>query len=563
MQQTEEPPHSTERRAGRTGAASRRSQVRRRTAASTAAVVILLVFGVSLLIIVVAQAALGFDPFGLGHSAPAERPTVVVAGATALPPTLPTLVVQPAEVALPDGGGGRPLVAEPALATLVQQQLGSQRAVVGVAIKNLDNGQGALVNADREFSSGSVGALLVAYEAYRQRDTGRITFADPLTITEQVARLSGGPPEAPVGSTVSVGWAVDRLLTRGDPSMIALLLDRLGVLNLNNTLSDLGLQESRASADRVTTSPRDLLLVLERLVRGQGLSAASNTELLQYLADVRPGDRLATVLPRGTVLLHRNVNGEGLVHEVGVIYSPAATLVMVELASDVANGNATAQAETSLARAVYDYFNTTAAGTALPRSQYQAPPLGPRPTPPPARLPSGNIAPAPPTLPLQTVEPLPPAPLVTSAPLPAAPPAVPGQFPAAPTAVIPSLRPTEPVLAPPFATAVRPTAAPPFVAPTAAAPALAPPAVTAVRPTVAAPVAPPAAPPAVAPAQPPLAVPTVSAPPPTVPARGPLPPTLGPAPAQNPANAPAPQAPAAPAAPAPTAPRPEAPRFGQ
>jgi len=517
--QTQQPPRTPERRLGSLG---RRSQAQRRDAASTAAVVILLIFGVSLLVIVVAQAVLGFDPFGLSNTAP-ERPTLV-AGATA-PPAPPALAPQPAEIAVPDPAA-RPLVADAALAALVQQQLGGQHATVGVAIKNLESGQGTLVQADREFPAGGLAALLIAYETYHQRDTGRLAFGDPLRVTEQVVQR--GSTEAPAGSTVSVGWAVDRLLTRGDPAMAALLLDRLGPQNFNAALADLGLLESRVNGDRLTTSPRDLLFLLDRLARGEGLSAASNAELLRYLTESRPTDRLVELLPRGTVVAQRAASDSGAVVQAAIVYSPAAALVVVTLATDVANPTAMAQAQAALGKAVYDYFNLPRPEATPGRSTLRAPAVGPRPSPPPVQLtPGPTVA------------------------LPAAPLAYPTAEPEVPRPTAPVLAPTAPAAAtalpaaprlaepppPPVITAVRPTA-PPALAPTPAAPRA--PAVTAVRPTA------PAA--AAAPTSPPALVPTVSVPPPTAPARGPLPPTLGPA---------------APPALAPTAAPREVPRFGQ
>ncbi|MBX5489925.1 MAG: serine hydrolase [Chloroflexi bacterium] len=514
--QIQEPPRATDRRPGRSNGLMRRSQVRRRDAASTAAVIILLVFGLSLLVIVVAQAALGFDPFGLG-STPQEHATVVVAGATP-PAPLPTLSPQPPEVAVPDAGA-RPLVADPGLAALAQQHLGGQRTAIGVAIKNLESGQGVLFNADREFPAGALVSLLIAYEAYHQRDTHRLAFSDPLRVTEEVVRR--GPTEAPPGSTVSVGWAVDRLLTRGDPAMAALLLERLGPHNLNATFSDLGLLESRVNGDRATTSPRDLLFLLDRLARGEGLSPASNAELLRYLAEARPSDRLPGLLPRGTVVVQRSANDNSVVGQAAIVYSPAAAIVVVTLAGDPPNATAMGQAQAALGKAVYDYFNTPRPDATPGRTTLGAPPVGPRPSPPPAQLtPAATAAlpTAPPAYP--TLEPEVPRQMVPA----------PAQAPTAP--LLPTAVPTAPRLAEPppspAITAVRPTA-PPLLQPTAPSSSFAP-APTAARPTAAPPTA---VRPTVAPARPtaaPALVPTVSAPPPTAPARGPLPPTLGPQP---------------------------------
>jgi beta-lactamase class A len=507
----------------------RRGQVRR-AATGPLAVLILLGLGISLLGIVLAQMILGSDAFqATVEPAVATRPavTLVVPNGRA---ARPVLEAQPADVALPPPPGGKPLSVAPALADLVQRHLGELRGVFAVAIKDLDSGQGVLINADRELPAASLFKLPVMYEVFRQREMGRLSFSDPLFLTADYARQDLGTLDVPVGSTVTVGWALDRMVTRSDNATANMLGDKVGWANINNTMQGLGLKETHLASDRMTTSARDMLLLLETLALRRAPSEAASTEMLQLLLEQQVNDRLPAQLPRDTPVAHKTGNLSGVVHDVGVVYSPGATFVLAVLATEVADEAAVTRAEAALARAVYDYFNP---GSAAARSTLRAPTTGARPSPATPQVPTGTPGAAPPTAapPVQRAAPVQPPTAVAEA--------------TAGRSEPPTVAPTRPP------TAVRPTSAPVQGAATAPTP--------------------PAA---------------AGAPPPTEPARGPLPPTSAPvaatavpaatsapAPPARPTAAPAPTtAPAAAptAAPAPTAaapaatsiPLPEVPRFG-
>jgi beta-lactamase class A len=500
---------------------------------------------VTLLTVVVIQMVVGSDRVGGPPPAIVSSPLAATLVVPAAQAPRAVLDPQPADVAPPGPAGAKAFTTSPELLDLVHKRLGELRGIYGVAIKDLDTGEGVLVNADRAFPSASLFKLTVMYEAYRQREAGRLNFNEQMTLSDNYARLDLGTLEVPVGTSVSVAWALDRMITRSDNATANLLADKLGWPSINSTMQELGMRETRQAGDKITTSPRDLLHLLELLALGHGPSPAASTEMVELLLDQRVNDRLPAQLPRDTPVAHKTGNLDGVIDDVGIVYSPGATYVIALLTEEAPDAGPVTQAEAALSRAVYDYFNPPG-GRA--RSTLRAPNPAARPTPVPPVVAATAVAgatatggstlgptSAAPTLPGTTG---PAAPLVPLAPPPPAP----------TIAVVASPGRSEPPTVAPPPTAVRPTTLPATQAP---APVLAPtvapavvPAVTAVRPT---------------------APPAVPAAPPTEPARGPLPPTVAPAP---PPTAVRPQAPAAtvapPAAPLaqPTARAPEAPRFG-
>jgi beta-lactamase class A len=220
---------------------------------------------------------------------------------------------------------------------------------------------------------------------YRQRDAGQLTLAERLILTWRYAELDLGTLDVPIGTALSVEAALRRMIAISDNASANMLADRVGWLSLNATVRDLGLQETRLTSSALTTSPRDMLLLLELLARGEGPTAASSADMIELLLEQRVNDRLPARLPPGIAVAHKTGNLDGIIHDVGIVYAPGAPFVIALLAEEAPYYGQVAQAQAALTRAVYDYF-VTASGR-LPPPPELDPDVTPTPTPPPTALP--------------------------------------------------------------------------------------------------------------------------------------------------------------------------------
>src|SRR3954447_10650972 len=251
----------------------------------------------------------------------------------------------------------RPLIHDPALAALVDEHFGSLQGHFGVAIKDLETGQGLLVHGADEFEAASLFKLPVMYEVFRQRDSGRLRLEELLTITPYFASFDLGTLDLPVGQRVSVAEALQRMITRSDNTTANMLLDRVGAWRVNQTVRELELRETRIEHERLTTSPRDQLRLLESIVLEQGPSAASSQDMLRLLLDQQVNDRLPARLPLDAQVAHKTGNLPEVVHDVGIVYARGARFVMVLRAEKTPKAGLVAQAQAALTRAVYDYLS--------------------------------------------------------------------------------------------------------------------------------------------------------------------------------------------------------------
>ena len=345
---------------------------------------------------------------------------------------------------------GTAFVPDPTLAAAVRARIAGVSGHVGVAIKDVDSGRGVLIDPDREFQAASLFKLAVMYEVYKQRDLGMLPFDEVLVLTQRYADYDLGTLDRPVGSTISVGEALQRMITISDNSSAVLLTDTVGAANINRDIQALGLTHTHVLSDDLVTSPGDMLSLLEMLALGQGISPSTSAEMIQLLAQQRVNDRIPRLLPAGTVVAHKTGNLPGVANDVGIVYEPGATYIVALLVDGTSDEGEASQAEAQLARLAFDYFGTqqdrseiTGFPPAVPTSPHpivtatNASPVRPSPTPPVSPPMATSLADMP-TLVLST------------SPFPA------DTLPASPLPALTATLPSAPTKAPPTAVALTP-----------------------------------------------------------------------------------------------------------
>lgn len=192
------------------------------------------------------------------------------------------------------------------------------------------------------FPSASLYKLAVLVEAYRQAAAGSISL-DQQTVTINDDDLVDGGVETDSGTTLTVGDAIERMITVSDNSCAHALLQLLDTHNVNATALSLGLSDTRINtalpedertADHNTTSARDLERLFTGLIQGTIVSADASRAMLDLLGRQQINDRLPTGLPAGTPIAHKTGNLDGIAHDAGVITTPFGPRVVVMLTQD-------------------------------------------------------------------------------------------------------------------------------------------------------------------------------------------------------------------------------------
>jgi len=263
----------------------------------------------------------------------------------------------PASVSSPPAGQSEPTARDANLEALISQTLGQNVESYGVVVRNLTTGTEAVVNPDKVFYAASLYKLPILYEMYKLRELELLDFDHQLELTPHYVEQDEGTLQFlgwEEGDTVAVRQAVEAMITVSDNSSAWMLRDLVGWSLIDADMARLGLKHTSVDSRELTTTARDMAVLLEMMARGQAVSATASREMVHLLTQQTVRDRIPALLPSDTWVANKTANWLGATHDVAIVYSPSATYVIAVLSDR--SWESEPIAEISLA--VYNYFQT-------------------------------------------------------------------------------------------------------------------------------------------------------------------------------------------------------------
>lgn len=248
----------------------------------------------------------------------------------------------------------------------VDQQLDG---VVALAIKDITSGEEFFIHPDEVMPQASSIKITVLANLYLEAQQGKLKLTD-----EYVVRKEDMVP----GSDIMLGLTpgVTRLTLRDLATMMAavsdnsatnVLIDRVGMDNVNAMLQQLGLHTTRlrrkmmdlkaASEGRENIStPREMMTLLETIYRGKLLNKEMTDDFLKVLSTPKKSSMLDG-LPDDAVAANKPGELEAVRNDSGIVLvknRPFILCLMTAYLKDEKDGSAAIRKITSLA---YSYFD--------------------------------------------------------------------------------------------------------------------------------------------------------------------------------------------------------------
>ncbi|MCC7104525.1 MAG: serine hydrolase [Chloroflexi bacterium] len=239
---------------------------------------------------------------------------------------------------------------------LGQAMLGPFQAIegrFGIACKHLGTGLTVTRNDRLTFGAASLFKLPVMYSVFKQRQVGALDFGEELTLGDEAMDYDLGTLAWPLGSRVTLGTALERMIVVSDNSSAYMLTQRVGGSRINEDASRLGLTQTWIHSDDLSTSAGDMLRLLELIAIGQAVDPASSAEMAHLLARQQVRDRIPAMLPEGTVVANKTGDWDDVTHDVAIVYAPRGTFVLALLSDHVADRTAVHSAMARAALNVY------------------------------------------------------------------------------------------------------------------------------------------------------------------------------------------------------------------
>jgi len=241
--------------------------------------------------------------------------------------------------------------------------------VMGLAVKDLASGEEFFINGDEVMPQASSIKIAVLANFYLQAQQGKLKLNDEYTVRKE---------DLVAGSDIMLGLTpgVTRLTLRdlatmmiavSDNSTTNVLIDRLGVDNVNAMLENLGLHVTRlrrkmmdlkaAGEGRENVStPREMMTLLETLYRGKVLNKELSEDFMKMLGTHKESSLLQG-LPEDAVAASKPGELEAVRNDSGIVLvknRPYVLCVMTAYLKDEHDGSAAIRKITAL---TYSYFD--------------------------------------------------------------------------------------------------------------------------------------------------------------------------------------------------------------
>lgn len=221
--------------------------------------------------------------------------------------------------------------------------------------KNLDTGQSYALNADERVTTASTIKLPILAGVFAAVEAGKAKWTEELTLT-QADRVSGSGILGEISNGVrlpirdvlhlmivlSDNTATNMIIERFTADMVNAEMDRLGLRQTRSLREIRGdgddlkpptgwsaagkLPENRKFGIGVST-PREMVLLLEKLARGEVVNAAASKEMIEILKRQQYREGIARHLGE-TPVASKSGALDHLRSDVGIVYSPRGRIAI-------------------------------------------------------------------------------------------------------------------------------------------------------------------------------------------------------------------------------------------
>ena len=201
--------------------------------------------------------------------------------------------------------------------------------IVGVSIKDLTTGEYFSINGDVQFNPASVIKVPVMVEAFHQMALGRISMDEKLFLHQQnKIQGSGSIQYLPNGSVFTVKRLINLMITDSDNTATNMLICRLGTKNINQYMRKVGLRHTvlkdptmfcKLPGKYNLTSPNDMLMLLEKMYKGELVSADASKQMLDIMKAQLHKWGIQRFLPASAIVANKTGSLDFVRNDIGII----------------------------------------------------------------------------------------------------------------------------------------------------------------------------------------------------------------------------------------------------
>ena len=239
----------------------------------------------------------------------------------------------------------------------IQTLVGNTWKNYSVYIKDYASGFTLGMNETVIFSAASVNKIPIIAALYWQVQNQAVDLDTTVTIQASDVQYygTGTIQSDPPGSTYSVKTLARLMMQQSDNTAAYILANyTVGLDTIQTLVSRWGLTQTDIAKNK--TSNKDMEILMDKIYTGKITNTAYTQEMLAFFKDSDFEDRLPALLPKGVTVYHKIGNGQGAIHDIGIVQSANLTYYIGILTSDITNEEESVKLAAAISKAVYDYL---------------------------------------------------------------------------------------------------------------------------------------------------------------------------------------------------------------
>jgi beta-lactamase class A len=241
--------------------------------------------------------------------------------------------------------------------------------VLAVAILDLSTGQKYLFHADEVLPTASSIKIAILAELYRQAQQGKLKLTDLYTLQKSDLVGGSGIAEAltPGTTRLTIRDVAALMISVSDNSATNIIIDRIGMENVNALLDSLGLTHTRLRRKMMdlkaagegrenVATPQEMVTLLENLYRGKVLNKQFTEDYFNLLS-IHKESYIPRDLPEDLRVANKPGELEGVRCDSGIVFTSSRPFVISVMTTYLRNERDGGDAITRISTAAYRMFD--------------------------------------------------------------------------------------------------------------------------------------------------------------------------------------------------------------
>ena len=263
----------------------------------------------------------------------------------------------------------------------INKELSAQKGTFAVAFKDLSTGREIKINDHVTFHAASTMKTPVLVEVYKQAAEGKFALSDSIVLKNEFKSIVDGSSFSldstddseqelykHIGEKRAISTLVYEMIIVSSNLATNLIIELVSAKNVMNTMRELGakdIQVLRGVEDNKaydkgmnnTTTAHDLLIIFEKIAKGETINADASQAMINILLDQRFNDIIPAGLPVNVKVAHKTGFITHVHHDSGIVFLPdGRKYVLVLLSKDWEDEKAAVKTMVNISAMIYKYL---------------------------------------------------------------------------------------------------------------------------------------------------------------------------------------------------------------